>query len=108
MLNASLAVLLGAAVEPNEKPPLEEEAAGVGTSVDLLSNFFMVLPKKLGTGPSFFSSVSDFEAGSAGLLKKSEGEGAEGFFDALSSALEPLLGAALAPKLNLGVLSAEL
>lgn len=105
---ASLAVLLGVAALPNEKPPLEEEAAGEGASVDLLSNFFMVLPKKLGTGPSFLPSVSDFEAGSAGLLKKSEVEGAADFFDALSSGLEPLLGAALAPKLNLGILSAEL
>lgn len=87
---------------PKEKPPLGVEEAGAGASPDLLSSFFMVLPKKLGTGPSFLPSLSDFEAGSAGLLKKSDVDGATGFFAALSSCL----GAVLAPKVNLGVLSA--
>lgn len=95
-----------AAGAPNENPP--EAAGAAGTSVDLLSNFFMVLPKKLGTGPSFLFSLREIEAGSAGLLKKSE-VGAAGFFAVLSPSFDAVLGAALAPKLNLGmVLGASL
>lgn len=70
---------------PNENPPVLEAAAAAGASAGLpVSNFFIVLPKKLGTGPSFFASLSEVgAAGSAGLLKKSEAGGA---FDLFASA----------------------
>lgn len=86
---------------PNENPPLAAgAAAGAGAAA---SNFFIVLPKKLGTGPSFFPSSFDFDAGSEGLLKKSDAGGAAvGFLEA--PVLSSLAGAAGAPKLNLGML----
>jgi hypothetical protein len=57
-----LAVPLGTASLSVEVPPAAAFA----------SNFPIVLPKKLGTGPSFFASGNDFDGGSDGLLKKSE------------------------------------
>lgn len=99
---ASAPVLLAAADAPKENPPVLVGAAE-GASADLLSNFFMVLPKKLGTGPSFLASVSDLEAGSTGLLKKSDVGGAVDLFVELSSSFAVEIGAVLAPKLNLGI-----
>ncbi len=93
---SSLAAAAGAL---KENPPAAGAGLAAGASSALGSNFFMVLPKKLGTGPSFLPSVSDAEEGSAGLLKKSDAGGAaDGFFCVLSS----LPALATAPKLNLG------
>lgn len=84
---------------PKVNPPVD---AAVGVLVDWVSNFFMVVPKKLGTGPSFLPSVSDLDSvGSTGLLKKSEAGVAVGFLAVLSSLGSVVGAAALSPKLNL-------
>lgn len=58
-----------------------------------------MLPKKLGTGPSFLDSVIDEETDSGGLLKKSDGGGTCALgLSFLSSGLDPAVG----PNVNLG------